>query len=320
MLIPVGLILLLLGISVISSRRERPQVVSDSAILMDTIAEISLWGKGEVDAQAAIDSAFNSVRQIDSLFHHGLVSLRWQSLAQEPREMRAIMRLADSVYNLTSGCFDPTIGSVSRLWQFDEHATPPEPESLRVALSLVGLPKMKQQPSKPFLLDVRGVAKGYAVDAATEKLRKLGFTSAIINAGGDLRVLGRRPDGKPWRIAIRHPRRPGDLIGYVDVEDCAVATSGDYERFFIYQGKRYHHILDPRSGMPARTCESVTVMAPSAALADALATGLFVLGPQAGLRLTQVLDGVEAVFIYAEGDSIKLSRGIEGRFRRLGDD
>jgi len=179
---------------------------------------------------------------------------------------------------------------------------------------------MKQQPSKPFLLDVRGVAKGYAVDAATEKLRKLGFTSAIINAGGDLRVLGRRPDGKPWRIAIRHPRRPGDLIGYVDVEDCAVATSGDYERFFIYQGKRYHHILDPRSGMPARTCESVTVMAPSAALADALATGLFVLGPQAGLRLTQVLDGVEAVFIYAEGDSIKLSRGIEGRFRRLGDD
>ncbi len=314
--VPVALILVLVSISLLSIRRGHSSFLSDSTIVMDTIGEIKVWSVRK-DCQAAIDSAFEAMARIDSLFRRGLIRMQWAGLADQPDEVRAVVELADSVYDLTSGCFDPTIGSISRLWNFVEGAKPPEAESLYAAMPLVGFDKMKEQPSREFILDVGGIAKGYAVDVASEVLESQGFHCAIINAGGDLRVLGRRTDGKLWRIGIRHPRQVGDLIGYIDVEDCAVATSGDYERFFIYQGERFHHILDPRTGMPALTCESVTVIAESAALADAFATGLFVLGPRRGLAVAESVNGIEAVFVYAEGDSIVLTSGIKGRFKHL---
>ena len=135
-------------------------------------------------------------------------------------------------------------------------------------------------------LDLGAIAKGWAVDRAMEKLMARGIYNAIIDAGGDLRIIGSRPGKDFWRIGVQHPRDPGALLLTFDLKDTAIVTSGDYERFFITDGVRYHHILDPSTGQPARGCQSVTVLAPTAAEADACATAAFVLGPSAGARLS----------------------------------
>jgi thiamine biosynthesis lipoprotein len=197
---------------------------------------------------------------------------------------------------------------------------PPPPDSIRAGLEHVGLERyLAGTGNRWFIFDVGGIAKGFAVDRAAAKLRSLGFESAIINAGGDLALLGKRPDGKPWRIAIRHPRRSSDFLGYLDLEDVSVATSVDYEQYFIHDGKRYHHILDPATGMPGRRSNSVTVVAQGSCLSDALATGLFLMGPRSGMEAVRSCGRVEAVFAFAEGDSIALSSGLADRFTEVGD-
>ncbi len=315
--LPVAIVVTLISIAFLSKHRSQGEFYRDSCLIMDTVVDVNLWGKGDLDARSAIDSAFVSIAKIDSLFKEGMVRVSWSGREHHPIPTREVLRLADSLYRLTLGAFDPTIGSVSRLWDFSDGSQPPQPDSLKAGLRMVGLEKMKNVPGKDFILDVGGIAKGYAIDVAAEVLRNRGFESAIVNGGGDMRLLGKRPDGKPWRIAIRDPRHPGNLIGYIDVEDCAVATSGDYERFFFYEGGRYHHILDPKTGMPAVQCQSVTVVAPTACIADGLATGLFVLGPRKGFDVAKSLENVEAIFIYADGDSIRLTPGIQNRFGEL---
>jgi len=144
-------------------------------------------------------------------------------------------------------------------------------------------------------MDLGGFAKGYAVDRAIERLQALGIRNAIVNAGGDLRAIGRHGK-RPWHIGIRHPRKPG-IIAAVDVQgDESVFTSGNYERFFDYQGVRYHHIIDPRSGYPARGTLSVTVIHPDAGTADAAATALFVAGPK-GWRQVARRMGLQQVML-----------------------
>ena len=129
-----------------------------------------------------------------------------------------------------------------------------------------------------------------------------GIRNAIIDAGGDLRIIGARPGKDFWRIGVKHPRDPGALLLTFDLRDTAIVTSGDYERFFISDGVRYHHILDPATGQPARDCQSVTVLAPTAAEADACATAAFVLGPSKGLAFLRARPGVRGVIVGAAGE------------------
>jgi thiamine biosynthesis lipoprotein len=194
---------------------------------------------------------------------------------------------------------------------------PPPDDSTASALRHVGFARYLDGGAEGFILDLGGVAKGYAVDLAADRLATLGFKSAIINAGGDLRLVGRRHDGKPWRIAIRHPRKPGAFIGYLDLDESSVATSGDYERFFVWGGERFHHILDPRTGLPGRACESVTIVTPVASTGDALATGCFLMGPHEGLALVERSETTEGVFVFADGESVLVSSGLAGRFGRF---
>jgi thiamine biosynthesis lipoprotein len=149
-------------------------------------------------------------------------------------------------------------------------------------------------------VDLGAIAKGYAIDRALAVLRSFGITSAAINAGGDIGLLGSKQD-RPWRIGVQHPRQPGEVLVTIEARDRAVVTSGDYERFFERDGRRYHHLFDPHSGYPADRCQSVTVLAPNAMLADALATALFVLGPEAGLALLHDYPGVDALIVAADG-------------------
>ncbi|MDD4080747.1 MAG: FAD:protein FMN transferase, partial [Eubacteriales bacterium] len=160
-----------------------------------------------------------------------------------------------------------------------------------------------------------GIAKGYTADCLIGIFRGYGCVSACTNLGGDVAVLGRRPDGGPWRVGIRHPRREGCLLGAVMAEDCAVVTSGDYARFFVDAGgRRCHHLIDPRTGYPADSgLVSVTVAAPGAVAADALSTALFVAGLEEGKELIKEFVGTDAVFMDING-AVFLTDGMVGRF------
>jgi thiamine biosynthesis lipoprotein len=156
-----------------------------------------------------------------------------------------------------------------------------------------------------------GIAKGYAVDKAFEKLSFFDFRGVLVNLGGDLRVGGRNENGEIWRVRVQHPRRTGEALAFLPLTNVAVATSGDYQRFFVEKGKKYHHILDPSTGFPARRCQSVTVVAPDATRADALATAFFILGPKKALKIAASTLGVETFIVDAEG-KIHMSPGLKG--------
>jgi thiamine biosynthesis lipoprotein len=155
-------------------------------------------------------------------------------------------------------------------------------------------------------LDLGGIAKGFAVDRAAGALRAAGADNFVVNAGGDLRVSGTK-NGKPWRIGIQDPRAPDRLLRVVTPREGAFVTSGDYERYFLWEGERYHHILDPRTGRPARGCRSVTVWTRHGIDADALATAAFVLGPAEGLALLERLEEVEGLVVDDAGGELATS-------------
>ncbi|MFH1312963.1 MAG: FAD:protein FMN transferase [Candidatus Eisenbacteria bacterium] len=315
---PVLIICAVLGFTIIRNMRTGADYYSDSAIMMDTVVEVSVWGKGKVPATAAVDSVLKAMARIDRLLGDGFVEVGKGGDVLRSNEFGHLLAVSRRAHDATRGLFDPTIGSVSRLWEFWEGAEPPREASIKSALAHVGLEAyLSGRDPGGTVFDLGGVAKGYAVDLGAETLRRLGFKSAIINAGGDLNLIGKRVDRRPWRIAIRHPRQSDGFIGYLDLEDVSVATSGDYERCFIYDGRRYHHILDPRTGMPGGASTGVTVVGPSSCLSDALATGLFLLGPVEGLAVVESLEGIDAVFVNAGGDSLAVSSGLASGFGRF---
>jgi thiamine biosynthesis lipoprotein len=191
-------------------------------------------------------------------------------------------------------------------------------EEIKETLNLVNFRNLKilyggqiSLRKKGMNIDLGGIAKGYAVDRAFAILQGLGYRNLVVNAGGDLRVGGSKPEG-PWSIGVQHPRDPEKIMARISVSDIAVATSGDYEKFFIHQGSRYHHILNPKNGFPAEGCQSVTVLHKEATTADALATAVFVLGPERGYALCQRLEGVDCFIIDNEGN-VTVSPGLKGR-------
>lgn len=197
---------------------------------------------------------------------------------------------------------------------------PPDPGELAAALARVdfrGL-EIDAENSRARLarpgqaIDLGAIAKGYGVDRAVQLLKEHGVVRALVDLGGDVYALGTRPDGTPWRLGIRHPRRAGQILGILHVSDAAVATSGDYERYFEYEGVRYSHIVDPRTGWPAMELASVTVVAPHGVWADALSTAVFVLGKEEGLALLESLPGVEGILVDKDLN-VLITSGLEGK-------
>ena len=220
----------------------------------------------------------------------------------------------------TGGAFDPTIGPVKWLWRFEDDAELPPEADIARALETVGAGRATLSgDSLRFAvhgvkLDLGGAAKGYAVDRMIDVLQSGGAEAALVNAGGDIRSFGLKPGGKRWVIGLRHPRLSRTLV--LDPLDlAAVATSGDYERYLMVDGVRYHHILDPRTGYPAHGCVSVTVWAPTAMRADILATAVFVMGPERGLQYAERAGSVEALIFYEHDGELEavLTSGIEGK-------
>ena len=320
----VPLLLALAAVALLTWRKAPTgEDLSQRRLLMGTLVEISV-PEAPPGADAAVNAAFAEMERIERLMSPHMEGSDLQRLgagvpeAEASAETLEVLRLALEVQAQSGGAFDPALGRLIRLWAVEtEEPRKPSPAEIRQALGPGGegavliLGERVRKADPELLLDLGGVAKGYAVDRAVEVLKSRGIAQAAVNAGGDIRVLGGRGE-RPWRIALQHPRDPDAVLGTLEIKDKAVVSSGDYERYFEIEGVRYHHLFDPRTGYPARLCRSVSVLAESAAYADALATAVFVLGPEKGMALVESLPGVEALVVDA-GGGLHLSAGLEGK-------
>ncbi len=312
-------------------------VVRDRALsMMGTDVKIIVVAKeGAVDVSsldAALDAAVVEFARVEDLMTDWRPS-PLETLNQSaglgprvvPKELARFIVRAAEISELTEGAFDATYGAVGQLWRFRGEPELPDPAEVAAALAFVGAQQVvvdleRNTVTLPagFRIGLGGIAKGYGVDRAMRVLIDHGICNALVNAGGDMKILGEYC-GAPWEVAIRHPRsarKPGGAraaMAVLRLSNTCVVTSGDYERFFTIDGVRYHHILDPRTGYPATAAMSATVLAPDAAFADALATALCILGPERGLAIVRKLPRVEALIIDLAGDA-HASPGLEGFF------
>lgn len=303
-------------------------VTKQTQLLMGTAVEISVADPGMDPTlkSAVIGKAFDRIRQIEELMSsYNQISdvCRINSFADK-RPVRVspdtikVIKKAQDLNEATGGAFDITVGPLVELWGFGPKAEvfrAPSDEEVRLALKSVGMDKLNVDYSEGTVnfasigmsIDLSGIAKGYAVDCAAEVLRQNGVKNAVVNAGGDIFCMGMGPRQRPWKIGIRHPRVKNGLLSVVSLTNRAIATSGDYERFFFRQKRRVSHIIDPRTGVPVSDVpDSVSITAADCMTADALATAVFVLGPGEGLRVLEKAGAVDAMIAVDSAEGIKV--------------
>ncbi|MDW8361902.1 MAG: FAD:protein FMN transferase [Myxococcales bacterium] len=283
--------------------------------LMGTIWVITVLSEDEPGAREAATAALDEVDRLERLLSEWRPTSEISEVNRQAGrapvrvgpEMIACVRAALDVARWSEGAFDISWAALRDLWNFgpDGPRRPPTAEQVRARMPLWNWRRIRldERASTIFLeragmqIGLGGIAKGYAIDRAAEVLRARGFTRFLIFGGGQIYAGGARPD-RPWRVGIQHPRA-NDYVAMLEATDASVATSGDYEHAFIYEGRRYHHIIDPATGFPSDRSASVTVVSPSALWADAVDTALFVMGPERGLsRLATAPGGpYDAVFI-----------------------
>ncbi|HEY6508555.1 MAG TPA: FAD:protein FMN transferase [Vicinamibacterales bacterium] len=299
---------------------------------MGSPVELTAWTSRESDAVHAFDAAFAEFDRLDgllSVWRPGSDVLRLnaaagrQAVAISPDTVE-VLRQAIEVSEWTNGKFDVTFGALSDVWKFDHDQDNriPTPSEIAARLPLIDYRAivLDQKAGTAFLrrvgvrVHLGGIGKGYAVDRAVAILRSRGLRDFMVQTGGDLYVAGERGD-RPWRLGVRDPRGPVEQsFATLDLSDSTFSTSGDYERFFLKGGVRYHHLLDPDLGEPARLARSVTIVSPRATQADALSTGVFILGPEEGMALIERLPDVEGVIVTARNETL-ISSGLRSRLR-----
>jgi thiamine biosynthesis lipoprotein len=308
---------------------QKEHMFKKSAFLMDTVVTVTVVSDSRDGADKAIGSAFSEIGKLGKLCDFfspdsEISKINKNAGVSEVKVSPDIIELlekAQYVSEKTDGAFDVTIGPVEILYDFHKTIKPRENE-IRRNLPLVDYKDLiihKDRSTiflrkKGMLIDPGGITKGYAADKAVEVLRKYGIRSGIVAVAGDIRTFGLKPDGRPWRIGIKNPRakdRDDEIMATLGLSDMAISTSGDYERFFISDGKRYHHLLDPRTGHSAGGCKCVSVIAKEGAFTDSFATGIFVLGPEKGLKVLEKL-GLGGVIIDSQ-DVIYMTPGIRGK-------
>lgn len=290
--------------------KKEEDTVTRTQIALGTLIEVQVRGLERADADAAINAAFAEVRRVDTLFStYKPESPVWKlnhgddTLVVLPSEVYALLLWCDTLWQRSGGAFDVAVQPLIEAWGFDgEHPAVPSADRLASALALSGWRHIvlagdgRVRKSRGAGVNFGAIAKGYAVDRAVAVLRERGVTEALVNAGGEIRATG-----GSWQVGIQHPRSASELLAVIDPQGRSVATSGDYEQFFEADGKRYHHIFHPATGMPAAGCQSVSVIADDDMAADALATAVFVLGPDAGLEFLQQYPDIEALIVDSLG-------------------
>jgi len=289
---------------------------------MGTRVEVQLWADDPVEAQRLLREAMVEFDRIEALMSTYIPSSEMSRInanaAAEPQKISAelfgLLQRSLSVSNMTDGAFDITYDSVGYLYDFRARK---RPDTMAIAAQLdkidYRLVELDEDSQTVYLkaagvrINLGGIAKGYAVSRVIELLKEQGIAHALATAGGDTCLLGDRR-GKPWIVGIRDPNKEKAIFTRLALEDESISTSGDYERYFMEDGVRYHHILQPSTGKPVLGMRSVTVVGPDATLTDALSTSVFVLGPEAGIKLIDTLPDYEAVVI--TDDKLYYSQGL----------
>lgn len=317
-----------------SCSNQKEQVFRKSKVAMDTLVSISVVADSEEKAGRAIDAAFAKVEGLDPKVN--FFSLKSEvslingqagvsAVTVSPETLEVISKAIETS-GKTGGAFDATVGPESVLWDFS-HKKRPNDKSIKDRLSLVdyrGIIVDRDKATvrlskKGMLLDLGAIAKGYAADKAVEELKRQGIKAGLVAVAGDIKAFGRKPDGSGWKVGIRNPRSEGkgdEIIATIELVDKAVSTSGDYERYFFEDGMRFHHILDPKTGYPARGSRSVTVIAANGVEADSFSTAVFVLGPKEGMKLLEKI-GFDGLVVDEAGE-IFMTSGLRGKVELKG--
>ncbi|GAB4286271.1 MAG: FAD:protein FMN transferase [Ignavibacteriaceae bacterium] len=301
----------LVGYFLTADRVNEEVTFTRSSFLLGTLVEITVTASDETLAETAIRNAFDEINRVDSLLSTYIpespvsqFNASTDSVLQINTEIFNLMKICDSVNNISRGKFDASLENLIRVWGFDSD-TPhlPEAEEIKSALSQCGWKNIRLFGENTVFrsnfvrLNFGGIGKGYAVDKAMEVLKKMDINSAILNAGGDVKVFG-----SVMIIGIRNPYESGAIINSIKLDALSVATSGNYENYFERGGIRYHHLFDPSTGYPARELSSVSVIHKSNTFADALSTAVFVMGKEDGLKLINRLADTEAMIIDTTGE------------------
>lgn len=309
-----NLIYILLTITLISCGSK--DIIKRTAVIMGSEVEIQIKGVNEVTANKAITASFEEVRRIDTLFSTYMTGnpmwLLNNTDADEVMvsvEMFSMLKKCDSIWKMTEGAFDPAIGNLIDLTGFEKGSPQlPDESQVKEVLSRIGWKNIELKGEnvivkpKELKISFNAIVPGYAADRIANILSNFGIKEYLINVGGE--VFAR---GENWKIGIQHPRRQNELIGTIKINGMGVSTSGDYEQYIKMEGKRYSHLLDPRTGYPANLCESVTIISKETSLADALSTGVFILGPVKGIELIERLENVEGLIVDSTGTIYKSS-------------
>ncbi|HUQ10098.1 MAG TPA: FAD:protein FMN transferase [Steroidobacteraceae bacterium] len=297
--------------------------ISREEAIMGTRCAVELWAEDKVKGEAAISSVFDDMHRIDRLMstwkEDTEISLVNREAAKHPvkisQELFRLLQESVKYSELTHGAFDITYASVGYLYDFRARVHPDE-KKIKEALPGINWRHMVLDEKKTTVffqragmrIDLGGIAKGYSVDKGIEILQGQGITRAMVNAGGDTRIIGDR-FGRPWVVGVRDPDHEGKTFLKLPLTDTAFSTSGDYERYFDEDGKRFHHIIDPKTGDSARKCRSVTIISGTATRTDALTKSVFIMGPEEGIAFINTLPDVDAVAVAPDG-KVFYSKGL----------
>jgi FAD:protein FMN transferase len=308
---------------------------SETRALMATKVTVTLSGVPAAEAPAHLEAAFGPFLQVERTMNEWREDSPLSAVnaaagtgryVRVDAELCEVLQLSLDAARRTHGLFDPTWAGLRGLWRFgtDAGTRPPEPAALKAACPLVDWQGVQLRHGdaacwvhlrrKGMRLGLGGVAKGWAVDRAVAALRARGLKDFLVQAGGDLYAAGRKGDSA-WRVGVRDPRGPeGSYFATLEVEDAAFSTSGDYERFFLFEGQRYHHLIDPRTCRPGTRSRSATVLARTATDAEFLGKAVFLEGGETGLALAKAW-GASAVLV-TQDNRVLVSKELQGRLRQ----
>jgi FAD:protein FMN transferase len=325
-----GVLLAFLFLNACTSSTER--LFKETRNSMYTVVSITVVSNSEDQAKKAINASFTELDRVASLLNFysetSEISLINRQAGEKPAKVSKdtldIIEKAIYVSEMTEGAFDVTVGPLVKLWDLKNEVIPDKIE-IEEKRQIVGYKNIvvDRAASTVFIklkgaqIDLGGIIKGYAVDKVVEVLHQNGIRSGVIAVGGEVRALGKKPDGESWRVGVQNPRQKGaadQVIATIELSDKALSTSGDYIRFFEREGARYHHLLDPKTGYPSRQCGSTTIVADDNITTDGFSK-LFILGPEKSLAVAKKL-GFEVLFIDCKGE-IVLSDGIKNKIKML---
>jgi thiamine biosynthesis lipoprotein len=289
--------------------------------------EMTVVAKDTVQGNYYIDLAVAEVKRVENLISDWIPTTQISRVNQNAgikpikvdKEVYELVERAIKVSQITSGAFDISYASMDKIWKFDgSMKAMPTEEAIKKSVSKIGYKNIILDPNEQTIflknegmkLGLGGIGQGYIADKVKVLLFSKGCTSGIVNVSGDINAWGKQPDGKPWTVGIVNPLNKNKIFATFPLENNAVETSGSYEKYVVFNGIRYSHIIDPRTGYPAKGVVSVSVFAKQTEIADALATGIFVLGVEVGLDLVNQLKGIECIIVDDKG-RIHSSKGID---------